>query len=164
MKVVCPGSYDPVTYGHIDIAARAARLFDEVVIAVVHNPNKTGNFPLAERLGLIRAGLDEDERTRNAGNITIDDVPGGLLVDYCAQIGAVGVVKGIRSGTDYAYELPMAHMNRQLNNTETIFLPGDPRFEHVSSSLIREVARLGGDVAGMVPEAVRASLEAKYRQ
>lgn len=161
MKVVCPGSYDPVTVGHIDIAARAAALFDEVVIAVVHNPSKTGHYPVAQRIELIAAALAAEPRTAEAANISIDDVPGGLLVDYCRTIGATAVVKGLRSGTDFAYELPMALMNRHLTDLETIFLPGDPRFEHVSSSLIREVHALGGDVSELVPAAVLAAMDAK---
>lgn len=164
MKVVCPGSYDPVTRGHIDIVARAARLFDQVVIAVVHNPNKNGTFSVSERLELVKAGLHEDPRTTSAGNIEFDDVPGGLLVDYCESIGAVGVVKGIRSGTDYAYELPMAHMNRHLKNIETIFIPGDPLYEHISSSLVREVHSLGGDVEGLVPAAVLEALNERAKK
>lgn len=164
MKVVCPGSYDPVTRGHIDIVARAARLFDQVVIAVVHNPNKNGTFSVSERLELVKAGLHEDPRTTSAGNIAFDDVPGGLLVDYCESIGAVGVVKGIRSGTDYAYELPMAHMNRHLKNIETIFIPGDPLYEHISSSLVREVHSLGGDIEGLVPTAVLEALNERAKK
>jgi len=164
MKVVCPGSYDPVTRGHIDIVARAARLFDQVVIAVVHNPNKNGTFSVSERLELVKAGLQEDARTTSASNIDFDDVPGGLLVDYCESIGAVGVVKGIRSGTDYAYELPMAHMNRHLKNIETIFIPGDPLYEHISSSLVREVHSLGGDVEGLVPAAVLEALNERAKK
>lgn len=161
MKVVCPGSYDPVTVGHIDVAARASALFDEVVIAIVHNPSKTGNFPVEQRVSLIAQGLAEDSRTASVDNIVIDDLPGGLLVDYCARIGAQAVIKGLRSGTDFAYELPMALMNRHLTDLETIFLPGDPRFEHVSSSLIREVHALGGDVSGLVPTAVLEAMDAK---
>lgn len=164
MKVVCPGSYDPVTRGHIDIVARAARLFDQVVIAVVHNPNKNGTFSVSERLELVKAGLQEDPRTTSARNIEFDDVPGGLLVDYCESIGAVGVVKGIRSGTDYAYELPMAHMNRHLKNIETIFIPGDPLYEHISSSLVREVHSLGGDIEGLVPAAVLEALNERAKK
>ncbi|MYM18639.1 pantetheine-phosphate adenylyltransferase [Brevibacterium sp. 5221] len=161
MKVVCPGSYDPVTVGHIDIVARAAALFDEVVVAVVHNPAKTGHFPVDERIALIRAGLAEDECTAGADNIAIDDVAGGLLVDYCRDIGASAVLKGLRSGTDFAYELPMALMNRHLTDLETLFVPGDPRFEHVSSSLIREVHALGGDISGLVPAAVLEAMDAR---
>lgn len=156
MKVVCPGSYDPITLGHIDVALRTAALFDEVVLAVVHNPNKTGTFPVEKRMELIRASLEESGAP---DNLTIDDVPGGLLVDYCTKIGAVGVVKGIRGGTDYAYELPMARMNNELEGIETIFLPGSPNLEHVSSSLIREVHSLGGDVSSMVPGPVLQALD-----
>ena len=161
MKVVCPGSYDPVTVGHIDIIARAAALFDEVVVAVVHNPAKQGHFPVGQRLELIEAGLDEDPRTQGVTNVILDDLPGGLLVDYCADIGASAVVKGLRSGTDFAYELPMALMNMHLTQLETIFVPGDPRFEHVSSSLIREVHSLGGNVTGLVPAAVLEAMNSR---
>ncbi len=160
MKVVCPGSYDPITMGHLDIIARAAKLFDEVVVAVVHNPSKTGRFAPEVRADLIRASLAADERTRDVENITIDLVPGGLLVDYCLQIGAPAVVKGLRSGTDFAYELPMALMNRHLTDLETIFVPGNPEFEHVSSSLIKEVHRNGGDITGLVPAPVLDALNA----
>ena len=162
MKIVCPGSYDPVTSGHIDVFARGLRFADQVVAAVVHNPNKSGAFPVQQRLELIRAGLEEDPRTVQAfsdGRLIIDDVAGGLLVDYCTRIGATAVLKGLRSATDFAYELPMAHMNRHLTELETVFIPGDPRFEHVSSSLIREVHTLGGDVEGLVPTAVLAALD-----
>lgn len=159
---MCPGSYDPVTNGHIDIVARATRLFDHVVIAVVHNPNKQGTFSVNQRMELVKAGLAADRRTTSATNLSFDEVPGGLLVDYCERIGAVGVVKGIRSGTDYAYELPMAHMNRHLKNIETIFLPGDPELEHISSSLVREVHKLGGNVEGLVPDAVLEALKKKF--
>lgn len=164
MKIVCPGSYDPVTSGHIDVFARGLTFADQVVAAVVHNPNKTGTFPVAQRVELIRAGLLEDSRTAQAleeGRIVIDDVAGGLLVDYCARIGATAVLKGLRSSTDFAYELPMAHMNRHLTELETVFIAGDPRFEHVSSSLIREVHSLGGNVEGLVPTAVLEALDAR---
>lgn len=163
MKIVCPGSYDPVTSGHIDVFARGLKFAEQVVAAVVHNPNKTGTFPIERRIELIRAGLQEDPRTAGPladGRIIIDDVAGGLLVDYCERIGAAAVLKGLRSPTDFAYELPMAHMNRHLTDLETVFIAGDPRFEHVSSSLIREVHALGGDITGLVPEAVRAALDA----
>ena len=154
-RTVCPGSYDPITNGHLDIVERAAALFDEVVIAVVHNPNKTGTFPLEERIALIEAALAERGLT---GTVVIDDVPGGLLVDYCRRIGAASVVKGLRGGTDFAYELPMALMNRHLTGLETVFLSGDPTLTHVSSSLVREVARNGGDVSGLVPDGVLAAM------
>ena len=158
MKVVCPGSYDPITMGHLDIIARSSRLFEEVVVAVVHNPSKSGRFDPEVRADLIRRSLADDDRTRYAENVSIDLVSGGLLVDYCSRIGAPAVVKGLRSGTDFAYELPMALMNKHLTELETIFVPGDPKFEHVSSSLIKEVHGGGGDIEGLVPTSVLAAL------
>ena len=152
---VCPGSFDPVTSGHVDVVRRAATLFDEVVVAVLANPAKTGLFPIEERVELIRAALDGEHGVR------VETVPGGLLVDYCRSVGAAAIVKGVRSGNDYAYELPMARMNRHLTGIETVFLPADPAFEHVSSSLVKEVAGLGGDVAGLVPDAVLPRLLAR---
>ena len=150
-RCVCPGSYDPVTNGHLDVIRRAATLFDEVVVAVLTNPAKRPTFDLAERLDLLRSSLDD-------ATVRVEAVPGGLLVDFCRGVGAQAVVKGLRSGTDFAYELPMALMNRQLSGLETVFLPGEPRFEHISSSLVKEVAQHGGDVSGMVPDAVLARL------
>ncbi len=159
-RCVCPGSYDPVTNGHLDVVARATRLFDEVIIAVLTNPVKQGTFMLAQRLELIEAGLaDLAPETRAA--VRVDATDGGLLVDYCRRVEAVAVVKGLRSGTDFAYELPMALMNRHLTGLETVFLPGEPTLEHVSSSLVKEVASLGGDVTGLVPDAVLAALLAR---
>ncbi|HVN13677.1 MAG TPA: pantetheine-phosphate adenylyltransferase [Kineosporiaceae bacterium] len=145
---VCPGSYDPVTNGHVDVIRRAAALFERVVVAVLANPAKPGLFSLDERVDLLRASLTDLPAVR------VDAVPGGLLVDYGRSIGAQAVVKGLRSGTDFAYELPMALMNRHLTGLETVFLPGDPSFEHVSSSLVKEVAAGGGDVRGLVPDPV----------
>ena len=157
---VCPGSYDPVTLGHVDVIARAASLFDRVVAAVVHNPAKAGLFTTEERADLLREVLAADPRTASVG---VDVVAGGLLVEHCRRIGAQAVVKGLRSGTDLAYERPMALMNRHLSGLETVFLPGEPRFEHVSSSLVKEVARNGGDVADLVPAAVLAPMLARLR-
>jgi pantetheine-phosphate adenylyltransferase len=146
---VCPGSYDPVTNGHVDVIRRAASLFDEVVVAVLANPAKQGLFPVDERVELLRASVE------GLNDVRVEPVAGGvLLVDYCRSVGAVAVVKGLRSGTDFAYELPMALMNRHLSGLETVFLPGDPTLEHVSSSLVKEVAAHGGDVTGLVPDPV----------
>ena len=153
---VCPGSYDPVTNGHVDIVRRATVLFDEVVVAVVANPAKRGLFPVEDRVDLLEKSLEGLDRVR------VDYVAAGvLLVDYCRSLGASAVVKGLRSGNDFAYELPMALMNRHLTGVETVFLPGEPRFEHVSSSLVKEVAGLGGDVTGLVPDAVLPRLLAR---
>jgi pantetheine-phosphate adenylyltransferase len=146
---VCPGSYDPVTNGHVDIVRRATVLFDEVVVAVLANPAKRGLFPVEERVNLLETSFGGLDRVR------IDAVAAGvLLVDYCRSVGASAVVKGLRSGNDFAYELPMALMNRHLTGLETMFLPGDPTLEHVSSSLVKEVAGHGGDVTGLVPDPV----------
>jgi pantetheine-phosphate adenylyltransferase len=147
-RCVCPGSFDPVTSGHVDVVRRATALFDEVVVAVLTNPAKRGLFTAAERVELFRASVAD------LPGVRVEAVDGGLLVDYCRRVGAVAVVKGLRSGNDYAYERPMALMNRHLTGLETVFLPGDPSLEHVSSSLVKEVAGHGGDVAGLVPDAV----------
>ncbi|GLY30137.1 phosphopantetheine adenylyltransferase [Kineosporia sp. NBRC 101731] len=151
-RCVCPGSFDPVTNGHLDVIRRAALLFDEVVVAVAGNPAKKSMFRLSERVELIERSLAD------VPSVTVATVEGGLLVDFCRRVGAVAVVKGLRGGTDFAYELPMALMNRHLSGVETVFLPGEPRFEHVSSSLIKEVAAHGGDVSGLVPDHVLARL------
>jgi len=154
-RCVCPGSYDPVTMGHVDVITRAATLFDEVVVAVLHNAAKQGAFGVQERIKLLDAALV------GVPNVRIEAFADQLLVDVCRQAGAQAIVKGLRGGTDFAYELPMAQMNRHLSGVETVFLPGDPRFGHVSSSLIKEVAALGGDITGLVPEDVRAALLAR---
>lgn len=147
-RCVCPGSYDPVTHGHLDVIVRAAALFDEVVVAVLHNPAKRGTFDVETRQELIRRSLPEGI------SVTVQAFGGRLLVDVCREVGASAIVKGLRSSTDFAYELPMALMNRHLTGIETVFLPGNPAYEHVSSSLVKEVATLGGDVTGLVPEPV----------
>lgn len=147
-----------MTTGHVDVVRRALGLFDEVVVAVLANPGKSGTFTLDERVELLRDSLTGLERVR------VDAVPPGpLLVDYCRSIGAAAVVKGLRSGTDFAYELPMALMNRKLSGLETVFLPGDPGLGHISSSLVKEVAAHGGDVTGMVPDLVLPRLLDRVR-
>jgi pantetheine-phosphate adenylyltransferase len=146
---VCPGSYDPVTNGHVDVIRRATVLFDEVVVGVLANPVKRALFSLEDRVGLL------EESIEGLDGIRVHPVAAGvLLVDFCRSVGASAVVKGLRSGTDFAYELPMALMNRHLSGLETVFLPGDPTLEHVSSSLVKEVAAHGGDVTGLVPDPV----------
>ena len=159
-RCVCPGSFDPVTSGHLDIIRRAAGLFAEVIVAVVTNPSKSGTFTLDERLDLLAMSLAGQD---GLDHVRVEAVPAGLLVDYCRDVGAVAVVKGLRSGTDFAYELPMALMNRHLTGLETVFLPGSPQFEHVSSSLVKEVAASGGDVRGLVPDTVLPRLLARVR-
>lgn len=154
-RCVCPGSYDPVTAGHLDVVARAVPLFDEVIVAVLHNPGKDALFTVAERVDFLRSSL--------AGypSVRIVEFGGRLLVDVCRELGAHWVVKGLRGGHDYAYEVPMALMNRHLSGVETFFLPGNPRFEHVSSALVKQVNAYGGDVSGLVPDIVRDALLAR---
>ena len=149
---MCPGSYDPVTLGHADVIRRAAALYDEVVVAVLHNPAKHGTFTPDERRDLILDGCGD------LANVRVELFADRLLVDVCREVEATAIVKGLRGGTDFAYELPMALMNRHLTGVETVFLPGDPRFEHISSSLVKEVARYGGDVSGLVGDRVRDAL------
>ena len=155
-----PGSFDPVTHGHLDVVARAARLFDEVVVLVVPNPSKRGLLAPSRRAALLEEVLPEAVGDA-PGRVRVELVDGGLLVDACRRVGAACVVKGVRGGSDVDAETPMAMMNRHLSGLETLLLPADPRWQHVASSLVREIARLGGDVDGMVPHAVgRAVREA----
>jgi pantetheine-phosphate adenylyltransferase len=153
---VVPGSFDPVTLGHLDVIGRAAGLFDELHVLVVHNPGKTAMLPIAQRVALIQASIAE------AGlpdNIQVTNWSMGLLVDYCTDVGASVIVKGIRSQVDVAYETPMALVNRNLANVETVFLLPNPQNAYVSSSLVRQVASLGGDVSPYVPAAVAQYLQ-----
>ena len=143
--------------GHVDVITRAASLYDEVVVAVLHNSSKRGTFSVDERMKLLDLALVA------VPNARIETFAGRLLVDVCREAGAQAIVKGLRSDTDFAYELPMALMNRHLSGVETVFLPGDPRFGHVSSSLIKEVAAFGGDITGLVPQEVRAALIARLQ-
>jgi len=148
---VVPGSFDPLTLGHLDVIERAAGLFDELHVVVVHNPGKTALLPIAQRVSLIQESL------REAGlptSIVVTSWSVGLLVDYCTDVGAIALVKGIRSQIDVAYETPMAIVNRDLAGVETVFLLPDPAHAHVSSSLVRQVSALGGDVAPYVTPAV----------
>ncbi len=158
---VVPGSFDPVTLGHLDVIERAAGLFDELHVLVVHNPGKTALLPIAQRVSLIQEAVAEAGAgwKKGAGNIVVTSWSVGLLVDYCTDVGASVLVKGIRSQIDVAYETPMAIVNRNLAGVETIFLLPDPAHAHVSSSLVRQVASLGGDVSPYVPHAVAKLLE-----
>lgn len=160
-RAVCPGSYDPVTAGHLDVIERAAALYDEVVVAVLHNPAKEGTFSVEERIAFIEAAVAELPGREGRGRVRVEAFARRLLVDVCREVEADVVVKGLRGGTDFAYELPMALMNRHLTGLKTVFVPGDPAYEHVSSSLVKEVAALGGDVTGLVPDPVRDALVAR---
>ena len=173
-RAVCPGSYDPVTHGHLDVIARAAAIHDEVVVVVLHNPAKAGTFSVPERIAFIERGVAErlgpgagagaaDNGTGAAGTVRVEAFAGTLLVDVCRDLDASVIVKGLRGSTDFEYELPMALMNRHLTGIETVFIPGDPALAHVSSSLVKEVVRFGGDVTGLVPDEVRDALVDRLR-
>lgn len=149
---VVPGSFDPITLGHLDVIERAAGLFDELHVLVVHNPGKTALIPFSDRVELIRASIRE--AGIDDGTIMVTSWSVGLLVDYCTEVGATAIVKGIRGQTDLMYETPMAIVNRDLADIETIFLMPNPAHAHVSSSLVRQVNSLGGEVGPYVPPAV----------
>lgn len=153
---VVPGSFDPVTLGHLDVIERAAGLFDEVHVLVVHNPDKAALLPIAQRVALLEQSIRD---ARLPENIVVASWSVGLLVDYCTDVGAQVLVKGIRSQVDVAYETPMAIVNRNLAAVETIFLLPDPANAHVSSSLVRQVSALGGDVSPYVPRTVYEYLQ-----
>ena len=146
-SAVCPGSFDPVTNGHLDVFGRAAALADEVVVAVMKNQSKTGMFSIDERLDILRAVVAPFE------NIRVDTFD-GLLVDYCRAHDIVAIVKGLRAVSDFDYELQMAQMNYRLAGVETLFVSTNPTYSYLSSSLIKEVAAYGGDISGLVPDTV----------
>jgi pantetheine-phosphate adenylyltransferase len=154
-KVVCPGSFDPVTNGHLDIVERSARLFDEVVVAVLVNQNKQGLFSIDERLALL------DRATAHLPNVTTASFT-GLLVDFCTTHGVDAIVKGLRAVTDFDYELQMAQMNGSLTEVDTVFIPTSPEYSFLASSLVKEVAKHGGDVSGLIPGFVNDELTKKY--
>ena len=142
---LCPGSFDPVTLGHLDIIERTSRHFDEVIVAVIRNPQKTQSlFSLEERQQMLK------EATAHLGNIRIEFFK-GLLVDFAREHGANAIVKGLRAVSDFDYELQMAQMNQRLSGIDTFFISTSPQHSFLSSSLVREVARFGGDVSSMVP-------------
>ena len=153
---VVPGSFDPITLGHLDVIGRAAGIFDELHVLVVHNPDKSALLPIAQRVSLIQDAIVE---AGLPNNILVTSWSVGLLVDYCTDVGASVLVKGIRSQVDVAYETPMAIVNRDLAGVETVFMLPNPGHAHVSSSLVRQVAALGGDVSPYVPRVVADFLE-----
>nr|WP_288247223.1 pantetheine-phosphate adenylyltransferase [uncultured Romboutsia sp.] len=154
-KAIFAGSFDPITNGHLDIICRASKLFDELQIGVLYNPNKKGLFSFDERVELIKACTNH---LKNIKVVSFD----GLLVNYCKDHGIGTLIRGVRTGADIEYELQMAHMNRELNsNIETIMLPTKTEYSFISSSLIKEVLTVGGDVKNLVPKNVLDELERK---
>ena len=152
---LCPGTFDPVTNGHLDIIERAGRHFDQVVVAVLENAGKsTPLFSVDARVGMLK------EAVADLANVEVDSFS-GLLVDYAARRGTAIVVKGLRAVSDFDYEFQMAQMNHRLAGVETFFMTTNPKWSYLSSSLVREVARLGGDVTGLVPAVVAERLGEK---
>jgi pantetheine-phosphate adenylyltransferase len=156
-KAVCPGSFDPVTNGHLDIISRASDLFDEVTVAVLINKNKEGMFSVDERLEMLRIVAADYP------NVKIDAFR-GLLVDFCKAHGIPAIVKGLRAISDFDYELQMAQMNRSLAGVETVFVPTSPEYSFLASSLVKEIATYGGDVSGLVPVDVLRRLRSRLGQ
>ena len=143
-RAVCPGSFDPVTNGHLDIIGRAAQLYDELTVAVFVNQSKSSLFTVDERRALL------EEVTAQYGNVRIDSFH-GLVVDYCRDNGIAVIIKGLRAVSDFDYELQMAQMNRGLAGIDTLFMPTNPEYSFLASSLVKEIAKWGGDVSSLVP-------------
>jgi pantetheine-phosphate adenylyltransferase len=154
-KVVCPGSFDPVTNGHLDIVGRASRLFDEVVVAVLVNESKSSLFSLDERITMLGRATSE------MPNVTVASFT-GLLVDFCTENDVSAIVKGLRAVSDFDYELQMAQMNSSLTDVDTIFIPTSPEYSYLASSLVKEVAKGGGDVSRLVPDFVLDQLTERF--
>ena len=153
-RAVCPGSFDPITFGHLDIIERASKQFDEVIVAVFANRKKEGLFSVEERLELIAANVSQ------YGNVKVDS-GSGLLVDYCKAKDVDVIVKGLRAVTDFDYELQMAQVHNQASGVETMFMATSPTHSFLSSSIVKELAHYGGDVSSMVPTNVNAALQAR---
>ena len=150
-RAVCPGSFDPVTLGHLDVVERASALYDQVVVAVLINKKKSSLFTVEERIQMLREAVEP------FGNVVVDSFH-GLVVDYCKDQGIPVIVKGLRAVSDFDYELQMAQMNHGLAGVETLFMPTNPLYSFLSSSLVKEVATYGGDVSRLVPAPVNREL------
>ncbi len=161
-RAVVPGSFDPVTHGHLDIVRRAATLFDEVVVAVGVNPSKSRLFGPEERIELLRRAVDGLAADGSA-HVRVEGFT-GLVTDFCAAQGARAIVKGLRAAGDFDYEMPMAQMNVALTGVETVFLPTSTGQSFVSSSLVKEVAAFGGDVSAFVPGFVLEALRTRLAE
>ena len=155
---VYPGSFDPITLGHLDIVERALEVFEQIQVVVVHNPGKQPFFTLAERVQMVTDALIERNLLER---VTVSSLESGLLTEYASTLGAKVLIKGFRTGVDIEYELPMARVNRDLTGIETVFLPSDPANTHISSSLVKQVAALGGEIVKYVPASVIRGFKAK---
>jgi pantetheine-phosphate adenylyltransferase len=156
-RVVCPGSFDPVTNGHLDIIGRAAALNEEVIVAVLINVTKKTLFTVDERVEMLT------EVTKDYGNVRVERFH-GLTVDFCVANGVNAIVRGLRAVSDFEYEIQLAQMNYRLAKVETLFMTTNPQYSFLSSSLVKEVAMYGGDVSGLVPDAVLSRLQARLSQ
>jgi len=154
---ICPGSFDPLTNGHVDVFARAASIFDHVTVGVLINEKKQSLFTVAERIDML------NEQLAPFPNVSVDTFH-GLLVDYCNQHKIPIIVKGLRALSDFDYELQMAQMNHRLSGVETLFVPTNPIYGYLSSSLVKEVAKYGGDISGLVPEAVADLMQERLKE
>ena len=155
-KAVCPGSFDPITNGHLDVIERASGLFDEVTIAVLKNSQKSGLFTIEERIKMAKEAVAHIPNTKV-------DTWSGLLVDYCRANGIGAIIKGLRAVSDFDYELQMAQMNLQLEGVDTLLMATKPAYSFLSSSLVREIAKYGGDVSTLVPAGVLRELSARAK-
>ena len=156
-RAVCPGSFDPPTFGHLDIIRRASRLFDEVIVAVGTNVSKNRLFSADERIAMMERACSD------LSNVSVEGFT-GLLTTFCADHGIHAIVKGLRAVSDFDYELQMAQMNASLTDVETVFVPTSPAWSFLASSLVKEVASYGGDVSGLVPDFVNEALVARVRE
>lgn len=155
-RVIAPGSFDPVTLGHLDVISRASALYDEVVVAVLVNQSKSSLFSVEERMEMLR------DVTESLGNVVVDSWS-GLLVDYCKARQIPAIIKGLRAVSDFDYELQMAQMNHQISGVETLFISTAPQFSFLSSSLVKEICKYGGDVSAYVPKQVLPKLIERVR-
>jgi pantetheine-phosphate adenylyltransferase len=154
---VCPGSFDPVTNGHLDVISRASAQFDEILVTVMINKSKQGLFSIDERIEMLR------DSTKHLGNVRVESWH-GLLVEFAKAQGMTAIVKGLRGANDFDYELQMAQMNQKLSGIDTLFLATNPTYSYLSSSLVKEVATFGGDVSGMLPDDVHKRLLARLAE
>ena len=157
LTALCPGTFDPVTNGHLDIIGRASETFESVMVGALENPSKQPMFTLEERVAMLK------EACSGMPNVTVVSFR-GLLVDFAKSQGDAAIVKGLRAVSDYEYEIQMAQMNHRLAGVETLFMPTSPNWSFLSSSLVKEVAQLGGNVSGLVPEHVRAALDDRLEE
>ncbi|ANC70220.1 pantetheine-phosphate adenylyltransferase [Salimicrobium jeotgali] len=155
---ICPGSFDPITYGHLDIIERAARVFDEVRVVVFNNQSKSPLFSVEERKKLIR------ESTAGISNVTVESY-GGLLMKYAEEAGAEAIIRGLRAISDFEYEMQITSMNRKLNEEiETFFVMTNNQYSFLSSSIVKEIAKYQGEITGLVPEVVEKALQERFKR